>query len=76
MSTCARRWDLGAAGKLTGELNYTHIIEYDYGYRGTTFHLAGTHGPYEHLRRHRQSERSRGRYAHLGQGARSLRRCR
>ncbi|MGP8034061.1 MAG: TonB-dependent receptor plug domain-containing protein [Steroidobacteraceae bacterium] len=39
------RWDLGAAGRLTGEINYTHIIEYDYGYQGTTFHLAGTHGP-------------------------------
>jgi iron complex outermembrane receptor protein len=38
------RWDLGA-GKLTGELNYTHMIEYDYGYAGTTYHLAGTHGP-------------------------------
>ncbi|HXY96404.1 MAG TPA: TonB-dependent receptor [Steroidobacteraceae bacterium] len=39
------RWDLGAAGSLKGEINYTHIIEYDYGYAGTTFHLAGTHGP-------------------------------
>jgi iron complex outermembrane receptor protein len=38
------RWDVGP-GKLTGELNYTHIIEYDYGYAGTTYHLAGTHGP-------------------------------
>jgi iron complex outermembrane recepter protein len=39
------RWDIGAAGRLTGEINFTHIIEYDYGYAGTTFHLAGTHGP-------------------------------
>jgi iron complex outermembrane recepter protein len=39
------RWDVGAAGRLTGEINYTHMIEYDYGYAGTTFHLAGTHGP-------------------------------
>jgi iron complex outermembrane receptor protein len=39
------RWDLGDAGRLTGEINYSHIIEYDYGYQGTTYHLAGTHGP-------------------------------
>lgn len=39
------RWDLGAAGRLTGEIYYTHIIEYDYGFAGTTFHLANTHGP-------------------------------
>jgi iron complex outermembrane receptor protein len=38
------RWDIGP-GKLTGDLNYTHMIEYDYGYAGTTYHLAGTHGP-------------------------------
>jgi iron complex outermembrane recepter protein len=40
------KWDLGP-GRLTGSLNYTHMIEYNYGYAGTTYHLAGTHGPSE-----------------------------
>ncbi|MGB6603513.1 MAG: TonB-dependent receptor [Steroidobacteraceae bacterium] len=39
------RWDVGAAGRLTGDVTWTHMIEYDYGYAGTTYHLAGTHGP-------------------------------
>jgi iron complex outermembrane recepter protein len=39
------RFDIGVAGRLTAELNFTRIIEYEYGYQGTTFDLAGTHGP-------------------------------
>ena len=39
------RVDLGSAGSLTGSINYTHIVEYEYGYQGTTFDLVGTHGP-------------------------------
>jgi iron complex outermembrane recepter protein len=39
------RFDIGNAGRLTAEINWTHLIEYDYGYQGTTFYLAGTHGP-------------------------------
>jgi iron complex outermembrane recepter protein len=39
------RVDLGAVGRLTADINYTHMIEYAYGYQGTTFYLAGTHGP-------------------------------
>jgi iron complex outermembrane receptor protein len=30
---------------LTGDINYTHMIQYSYGYQGTTFDLVGTHGP-------------------------------
>jgi iron complex outermembrane recepter protein len=37
-------FDLGP-GKLSAELNYTHVIEYNLIAFGTTFHLAGTHGP-------------------------------
>jgi iron complex outermembrane receptor protein len=37
-------FDLGP-GKLTAELNYTHVFEYNLEAFGTTFHLAGTHGP-------------------------------
>jgi iron complex outermembrane receptor protein len=40
-------WDLGPAGKLSAELNYTHIIEYNITVNGVTFDLAGTHGPSE-----------------------------
>jgi iron complex outermembrane receptor protein len=39
------RWDLGNAGRLTGEVNYTYILQYEYGYQGNTFDLVGTHGP-------------------------------
>jgi len=39
------RLDLGALGRLTGDVNFTRILEYEYGYAGTTFYLAGTHGP-------------------------------
>jgi iron complex outermembrane receptor protein len=38
-------WDLGIAGKLRGELNYTRVFEYNETVQGTTFDLAGTHGP-------------------------------
>ncbi len=37
--------DLGAIGRLTGDITYTQILQYEYGYAGTTFYLAGTHGP-------------------------------
>ncbi|HXW75280.1 MAG TPA: TonB-dependent receptor [Steroidobacteraceae bacterium] len=39
------RLDLGAVGRLTGDIQFTRIIEYEYGYQGTTFDLVGTHGP-------------------------------
>lgn len=39
------RFDLGNAGRLSAEIQYTHIIEYEYGFQGTTFDLVGTHGP-------------------------------
>jgi iron complex outermembrane recepter protein len=39
------RFNIGDLGKLTAEINFTRIIEYEYGYQGTTFDLAGTHGP-------------------------------
>ena len=39
------RLDVGAAGTLTFEINWTHLIQYEYGYSGTTYDLAGTHGP-------------------------------
>lgn len=39
------RFDIGNFGRLTAEINWTHLIEYEYGYQGTTFDLAGTHGP-------------------------------
>ena len=38
-------WDLGVLGKLRGELNYTRVFEYNETVQGTTFDLAGTHGP-------------------------------
>jgi iron complex outermembrane recepter protein len=37
--------DIGSLGKLIGDLNYTHMLQYEYGYQGTTFDLVGTHGP-------------------------------
>jgi iron complex outermembrane recepter protein len=37
--------DIGAFGRLTGDINFTRILQYSYGYAGTTFYLAGTHGP-------------------------------
>jgi iron complex outermembrane receptor protein len=39
------RFDIGIAGRLTAEVNYTHMIQYEYGYAGTTYNLVGTHGP-------------------------------
>jgi iron complex outermembrane recepter protein len=39
------RFDLGAAGRLTGELNYTYISQYELETGGVTYDLAGTHGP-------------------------------
>jgi len=39
------RLELGDLGRLRFELNWTHIIQYEYGYQGTTFDLVGTHGP-------------------------------
>jgi iron complex outermembrane receptor protein len=42
----ARLWDSDAAGRLTAEFNYTHIIEFDLiSANGVVFDLAGTHGP-------------------------------
>jgi iron complex outermembrane receptor protein len=38
-------FDLNGYGKLSAELNWTHIIEYDVTYGGNTYVLAGTHGP-------------------------------
>jgi len=40
-------WDLGIAGKLSSEFNYTHIIEYNIVSNGVQYDLAGTHGPSE-----------------------------
>ncbi len=39
------RFDLGNAGRLSAEVNYTHMIQFEYGFQGTTYDLAGTHGP-------------------------------
>jgi iron complex outermembrane receptor protein len=36
---------LGDFGKISAELNYTHEIEYNVTFAGTTYQLAGTHGP-------------------------------
>jgi len=41
------KWDLGVIGKLTGELNYTRVVEYNITVNGVTYDLAGTHGPSE-----------------------------
>jgi len=38
-------FDLGEFGKISAELSYTHEIEYDVSVAGTTYQLAGTHGP-------------------------------
>jgi iron complex outermembrane receptor protein len=38
-------FDLGVVGRLTAELNYTHVIEYNQEVGGVTYHLSGTHGP-------------------------------
>jgi iron complex outermembrane recepter protein len=38
-------FDLGAAGRFTGELTYTYILQYELEAAGQLFDLAGTHGP-------------------------------
>ena len=38
-------WDLGVIGKLRGQLNWTRVFEYNETVQGTTYDLAGTHGP-------------------------------
>jgi iron complex outermembrane receptor protein len=38
-------YDTGNFGKLSAELNYTHIISYKETVGGNTYQLAGTHGP-------------------------------
>jgi iron complex outermembrane receptor protein len=38
-------FDLGDFGKLKAELNYTYIAQYELVVTGTTYDLAGTHGP-------------------------------
>jgi iron complex outermembrane receptor protein len=37
--------DLGEAGRLTGELNYTRILTFTLSAPGVSYELAGTHGP-------------------------------
>ena len=39
------RFDLGDYGNIKAELAYTHVIEYDITVAGSTYDLAGTHGP-------------------------------
>jgi iron complex outermembrane receptor protein len=39
------RFDLGEYGDIKAELSYTHVIEYDLTVGGSTYQLAGTHGP-------------------------------
>jgi len=38
-------WDLGAIGKIRAQLNWTRVFEYNETVQGTTYDLAGTHGP-------------------------------
>src|ERR1700691_1051708 len=39
------QFDVGDFGRLRAEFNFTHMIQYEYGYAGTTYNLVGTHGP-------------------------------
>jgi iron complex outermembrane recepter protein len=39
------KFDLGSIGQIKAELAYTHVIEYDLTVGGSTYQLAGTHGP-------------------------------
>ena len=39
------RFDIGDLGRLTVDVNFTRMIQYEYGYQGTTYDLVGTHGP-------------------------------
>ena len=41
----AAHLDLGAAGRVSGSLNYTRIIHYLFGFGSNFIELAGTHGP-------------------------------
>ena len=41
----ASRFDIGGAGRLTASLNYSHTFHYIFGLAGSSFDLAGTHGP-------------------------------
>ena len=38
-------WDMGAIGRFTGEATWTHELTYQLIIGGSTFDLAGTHGP-------------------------------
>ncbi|HEY1890191.1 MAG TPA: TonB-dependent receptor [Steroidobacteraceae bacterium] len=38
-------WDMGAIGRFTGEMTWTHELTYQLIIGGSTFDLAGTHGP-------------------------------
>jgi iron complex outermembrane receptor protein len=38
-------WDMGAIGRVTGEVTWTHELTYQLIVGGSTFDLAGTHGP-------------------------------
>jgi len=38
-------WDMGAVGRVTGEVTWTHELTYQLLIGGSTFDLAGTHGP-------------------------------
>jgi iron complex outermembrane receptor protein len=39
------RFDIGAAGRLSAQLNATYMFHYTFGVQGASFDLAGTHGP-------------------------------
>jgi iron complex outermembrane recepter protein len=41
----SRLFDSTEAGKATLSVTWTHMIQYEYGYQGTTYDLVGTHGP-------------------------------
>jgi len=38
-------WDMGSIGRFTGEASWTHELTYQVTVSGTTYELAGTHGP-------------------------------
>ena len=45
-SRCGYKMNLGDAGKLTGQLNWTHVNKFERtDVDGNTFDYAGTHGP-------------------------------
>jgi len=39
------RFDIGAAGRLSAQVNATYMFHYTFGVQGGSFDLAGTHGP-------------------------------